>query len=98
MLVIAVIFAPVIYTDMTQQSKEDWRGTATTLSGLTSDGDTVVIVPAYIQPTLDYYYRDNVREIGISSLRDMPEDPDWFVVTNDLSAVDQSGRAERLAG
>jgi mannosyltransferase len=88
MLVIALMFMPVIIYDTQVQSKEDWRGIGVTLTGLTNDGDVVVLVPDYLQPTLDHYYNsteDKTAEAGFTTTGD------WFIVTDDIYSADKTG-------
>lgn len=98
---IVVINALPIQTYYTQLRGEDWRGYSYELSGVTADGDTIVIMPGYMSQPLDYYYKnatDKTIELGASSATEldqiMSQKTDhniYFVVTGDISAANPQG-------
>jgi hypothetical protein len=82
-------------------SKEDWRGFSGQLQNITEDGDSIVLVPAYMNLPLDYYYSNttdrtfqygayNVTEL--EKLRaDRGNNTLFYVVTSDIVAVNPNG-------
>jgi len=100
-LLIAVFFIlmsiPTLLPYYTQESREDWRVITSDLSELTSTGDTIVIVPKYIEYPVEYYYsaeKDGTTLAGTMTVEELENiSAEWYIVTPDISAADPSGKS-----
>jgi len=105
---VAVVFALLINIPMLAGyysgfSKNDWRGFSEKLSGITEDGDYIVVMPGYMKQPLDYYYssgNDNTIEKladNSDALKAIHEESGdkmtYYVVTGDISAANPEGDA-----
>jgi len=78
LLIIALflISVPALTDYYSGYSKADWRGFAAGLAGRTVPGDTVVVVPQYIDRPLAYYYsveQNRVTLRGATTAQDLEE-------------------------
>jgi len=98
-----LVSAPFLATYYTTPQKNDWRGFSADLSGVTEEGDLVVVLPPYMAQPLDYYYRnatDGTLELGANTGEDLetireqyPDRRAFYIVTTDILAVDPTGDA-----
>ena len=98
-----LISTPFLSTYYTTPQKNDWRGFSADLSGMTEEGDLVVVLPPYMAQPLDYYYRnatDGTLELGANIGEDLetireqyPDRRAFYIVTTDILAVDPTGDA-----
>lgn len=83
--------------------KSDWRDFSKELQNMTENGDIIIVLPAYIKMPLNYYYNnttDHTIEFGASTKKDLESlygfinhSRVFFVITDDLSAADPSGKS-----
>lgn len=100
-VLVAVFFIlmsiPILLPYYTQESREDWRTITSDLSELTSPGDTIVIVPRYIEYPVEYYYsaeKDGTTLTGTMTVEELENiSADWYIVTPDISSADPSGKS-----
>ena len=102
-VVAALISMPFLATYYTTPQKNDWRGFSSDLSGITGEGDLIVVLPPYMAQPLDYYYSnttDGTIELGANTGEDLqairdgyPDRRVFYVVTGDILAVDPTGDA-----
>jgi hypothetical protein len=85
-----------------QYSKEDWRGFSSNLAQTAYIGDTVVVVPSYMQLPLTFYYNNQTDVTilrgadSVSELQSITSDRRiLYVVTGDINAQDPSGNSLR---
>jgi len=81
--------------------KEDWRGFSKNLQQMSSENDTIVVLPEYITYPLDYYYdnkSDRTYEYGASNSLQLQEiytqnkgHQIFYVVTGDIYAANPEG-------
>jgi uncharacterized membrane protein len=86
-----------------QLRSEDWRGYSTRLSGMTTAGDLVVVMPGYMLQPLNYYYNnatDGTIEVYPNSASEIEQvipqkgsGTAYFVVTGDIQSANPSGDA-----
>jgi mannosyltransferase len=98
-----LISTPFLMTYYTTPQKNDWRGFSTELSGVTGEGDLIVVLPPYMAQPLDYYYdnaTDGTLKLGANTGSDLdmireqyPDRRAFYVVTADILAVDPTGDA-----
>ncbi len=98
-----LISTPFLATYYTTPQKNDWRGFSADLSGMTGEGDIIVVLPPYMAQPLDYYYSnatDGTVELGANTGEDLeairdryPDRRAFYVVTWDILAVDPTGDA-----
>lgn len=98
-----LISTPFLATYYTTPQKNDWRGFSAELSGMTGEGDLIVLLPSYMALPLDYYYSnatDGTIELGATTGNDLeairnshPGKRTFYVVTWDILAVDPTGDA-----
>jgi len=91
---------PTLFVYYTQYSKEDWRGFAKEMEQITSKGDVIVVMPAYIRMPFEYYYSniiDGTVIFGASNLEELTDinskignTTAFYVITSDISAADPS--------
>lgn len=95
-----MIGAPFYLSYYNNLTKENWRGIASDLTGMTQDGDVVIAVPNYIKLPLGYYYNstaDKTAFNGLSTVEGLElakqaiPNTTYYVVTPDLAAVDPKG-------
>jgi mannosyltransferase len=99
---IVVINAIPIQSYYTQLRAEDWRGYSTQLSGLTNNGDIVVVMPGYMSQPFNYYYSnatDKTIETYASSATEIAaalsqkQGSAYFIVTGDINSANPDGDA-----
>ncbi|MGI6022583.1 MAG: glycosyltransferase family 39 protein [Methanoculleus sp.] len=103
---IAVVFlisTPFFTTYYVTPQKNDWRGFSAELSGVTGEGDLIIVLPPYMTQPLDYYYSnatDGTLKLGAKTGSDLdmiqgqyPDRRAFYVVTTDILAVDPTGDA-----
>jgi len=100
LVIIAVISMPTLFIYYTQYSKEDWRGFAGVMEPITSKGDVIIVMPAYIRMPFEYYYSnitDGTVIFGASNLKELTDlnsklgnTTAFYIVTSDISAADPS--------
>jgi hypothetical protein len=102
-----VLSIPFYSTYYTKLSKDDWKGVSQDLKLMTSNGDTVVAVPKYIEMPLGHYYLsffDNTSLVGAMTSDDLERinnasyavnGTKFYVITNDIVAADPSGETLR---
>jgi uncharacterized membrane protein len=98
-LVCAVVTLPPYYS---QYSRDNWRGFSDGLRSATNIGDTVVVVPSYMQLPLNYYYSNTTDVtilLGANSVADLQNITSdhriLYVVTGDINAQDPGGNSVR---
>lgn len=74
--------------------KDDWRGFGSYLQHTTKDGDTVILIPGYLNLPLANYYNssdDHTTMVLVSNMSDLTTGivpgSTWVVVTPDVNAV-----------
>ena len=101
MAVLILVNVPTLLNYYSGYSKDDWRGFSGQLQNITKDGDTIVLVPGYMNQPLDYYYSnttDRTFEYGASNVADLENlkmergnHTVFYVVTWDILAVNPNG-------
>jgi len=101
--IIVAINAPLLVGYYSEYTKEDWRGFAKVVEGVTRDGDIVVVMPGYIYQPFTYYYSnatDKTMRYSSDNSKDLEKifenrgnNNIFYVVTGDISAADPSGGA-----
>jgi hypothetical protein len=99
----ALIAVPYYSTYYTTHSKENWKGIACDLEMLTVQGDTVIVVPSYVENTLGYYFsnsKDGTYYLGLTTATELENvnavqsnGTKYYVITSDIVAADPSGAA-----
>jgi len=101
MAILVLVNVPTLLNYYSGYSKDDWRGFSGQLQDITKDGDTIVLVPGYMNQPLDYYYSnttDRTLEYGadsVSQLENLKMDRGnhtvFYIVTWDILAVNPNG-------
>lgn len=83
--------------------KEDWRGFGGIITKETNEGDSIILLPGYIQKPFDYYYNsteDGTFKFGAknrddieSILKTREHGKLFFIVTGDINAANPEGDA-----
>ncbi|MCQ8894536.1 MAG: glycosyltransferase family 39 protein [Methanolinea sp.] len=82
-------------------SKENWRGLATIMETNTMPGDSIILVPGYLEMPFTYYYNnssDQTRVFGAASVAELEniarlhgENRTFYIVTGDIMAANPEG-------
>jgi 4-amino-4-deoxy-L-arabinose transferase-like glycosyltransferase len=101
MAILFLVNVPTLLNYYSGYSKDDWRGFSGQLQNITKDGDTIVLVPAYMYQPLDYYYlnsTDRTFEYGASTVTELEtlkkargNNTIFYIVTWDILAVNPNG-------
>jgi hypothetical protein len=90
----AVASASVLYPYFTTQSRDDWRGLTDELNIITQDGDTIIVIPAYNNQPIDFYYSnttDGTFKYGVSTLEDLnaihKSQNTYYIISPDILAI-----------
>ncbi|MDD1651507.1 MAG: glycosyltransferase family 39 protein [Methanomicrobiales archaeon] len=104
-LLIFLAAVPFLSTYYTTPQKDDWRGFSQYLSGQTSPGDLVVVIPGYVRQPLVYYYSnqtDGTLLYGLYTTADLEKVSAsagghriFYVLTPDINSTDPAGNVVR---
>jgi mannosyltransferase len=103
LIFMVIVNVPMLVGYYSGYTKEDWRGFAGQLEGMTKPGDQIVLVPGYLYQPFDYYYSNKTQ--GTTELyadnektletihRQSRNTTIYYIVTGDITSADPTGGA-----
>lgn len=107
MCVFIIVGIPALSQYYTTYSKEDWRDIGILLPTLTEEGDSIFLLPSYLQMPFEYYYSsksDNTYVFGASNIGELQDIVNrtpsestrmFFIITADITATEPTGDTVR---
>lgn len=89
-----IVSAASLYPIYTTQTHDDWRSITTELQKMTQDGDVVMVIPAYNNQPIDFYYSnttDLTIKYGVSTIDDITQltkpHNTYYILSPDVFAI-----------